>query len=127
VRRLSPENPAGYASGGAALHALGREDQAEQLLVFAQDRFPESAETAIQYAWVAHHRHDWDEAARRWRAVRARFPDNGWGYAAGGRALLEAGDVDAAQTVLAEGLVRLPDNPGVREAWEKCEQRRISA
>jgi len=76
VRLQFPRSPSAYTGGAAALKALGRLDEADNLLAEGVKQCPERSEIAVEHACSAHHREDWAEAAQRWALVRERFPDN---------------------------------------------------
>ena len=119
LRQSHPEQLPGYVAGAAALHAAGRADEAEALLVEAVTRFPDEREPAIEHAWLANRRHDWDDAARRWAALRRAYPDEVAGYCGAAQALRQLRRFDEAEAVIGEGMQRLPASPEplVEHAW----------
>ena len=80
---------------------------------------PADPSVAIEYAWIAHNRHDWPEANLRWAAVRAGFPHHQNGYTNGAQALREAKRFDEADALLSEAAARFPDDtaPLTELAW----------
>ncbi len=68
-----PNAPIAHASVGAAFKRLKRYDEADQVLVAAMARFPDNSNLAVNYAWVADDKADWQEALRRWSAAYDRF------------------------------------------------------
>jgi tetratricopeptide (TPR) repeat protein len=91
------QSPQGAA---LALQGMGRLDDAEAVLQVAIERFPDEPEPLFDLARLAEVRGDWEEAIRRWRVARARFPER-WqcplGEALGLRVL---GRLDEAEAVL---------------------------
>ena len=71
-----PRSPSAYTGGAAALAALGRIDEADNLLAEGVKQCPDRSEIAVEHARSAHQREGWAEAAQRWALVRERFPDN---------------------------------------------------
>lgn len=61
---------------GAALKRLRRYDEADAVLEAAMARFPNDANLAVNYGWVADDRGEWQAALDRWQRLRARFPRN---------------------------------------------------
>ncbi|HUB10661.1 MAG TPA: tetratricopeptide repeat protein [Acetobacteraceae bacterium] len=96
--RASSSPYAGYAPAVYALRSAGRLDEADALLAEGTERFADDFALAAEFAWCAHRREDWAEAARRWRMLQAKFPEQ----AAAGLAasLRQAGDLDAAEETL---------------------------
>ena len=76
VRLQFPRSPSAYTGGAAALRALGRLDEADNLLAEGVIRCPERSEIAVEHARSSHNREDWAEAVQRWALVRERFADN---------------------------------------------------
>lgn len=75
VRRRFRLDPVGYMEGAKALAAAGKYEEAEAVLSDAIDRFRDNASPRVDYAWLAHRRGEWREAAKRWAAVRIAFPE----------------------------------------------------
>lgn len=59
VRRLFPDEMAGYENGIHCLGAAGRGPEREALFGVAADRFPDAVAFAAEFAWLAYHRKDW--------------------------------------------------------------------
>jgi len=76
VRMQFPRSPSAYTGGAAALKALGRIDEADNLLAEGVKQCPDRSEIAVEHARSAHQRERWAEAAQHWALVRERFPDN---------------------------------------------------
>lgn len=111
VRTRFPEQPWGFVGGALARREQGRGAEAEALLAEAVERFPGEATPPLEHARSAHLAGNWTEAADRWAALRRSHPDEPAGYVAGGEALFEAGGLDAAEAVLADGMIRFPEAP----------------
>ena len=111
VRGAFPDNPEGYSGGAAALSALRRDQEAEELLAAALARFPASAETLRDYAELAARREAFDLALQRYAQLRERFPDEPAGYFGAVTVLGQQGRIVEADAVLEAGMQRLPDNP----------------
>jgi tetratricopeptide (TPR) repeat protein len=110
MRTRHPDSPVGYSVGAAALRELKRLDEAEDLLTEAITRFPADAAVIIEYARIAEARLDWAAATARWELVRARVPEEIEGYASAGTALARQGLLEQAETVLREGMERIPSS-----------------
>ena len=108
IRSQFPDSFAGYFGGGATLRALRRFDEAEQLYTNALPRWPEAANLFADHALLASERGDQDEAARRWGALRLRFPNEPAGYLQEVRQLRDSGKHDQAEEVLAAAARALP-------------------
>jgi|GEM_PF-2140260 len=119
LRERFPASPLPFLRPAFALMEAGRFDEADQLLDTALVRFPAAIEVAVDRAWIAHRRRDVPEAAKRWARVRTAFPEHPVGYAAAAVTLREAGDLDAAEALLAEAETRFPDEASVaiERAW----------
>jgi Flp pilus assembly protein TadD len=105
-----PDHPIGYSAAGVALRHDRRFAEADAILLEGLQRHPDHPELLGNYAWVAHRRGDWPEAAARWRVYREKFPDHAIGYSSLGVALRELARFDEADAVLREGLALHPDN-----------------
>ena len=119
IREHFPDQPHGYAGAAAALRDAGEFDQADALLQAGFERFPDIVWLSYDHGWVAHIRHDWPEAARRWEIVRQRAPDVLVGYTSGAIALREMGRMAEAEALLADAAERFPAEPRVvmEQAW----------
>ena len=62
VRERHDNHPVGYCAGAVALREAGRIEEAAALLGTAIGRFPAEPNPAIEQAWLAHHRRDWQTA-----------------------------------------------------------------
>jgi tetratricopeptide (TPR) repeat protein len=75
VRRKFPGHWTGYVHGGACLSRAGQLAAAEALINKGVRLFPDNAQAWTEAARIAEHRHDWQEAIRRWEIVREKFRD----------------------------------------------------
>ncbi len=87
----------------------GRADEAEAVLVEAQQRHPGEAALPIDYAEVAYERRDWALARSRFEIVRDRFPTVWWSYKRIADALRAAGRADEAEAMVLDGQRIAPD------------------
>lgn len=108
VLQISLDEIIAYLGLAAALRQLERTEDAELVLSAAMERFPDDRRPAIEYAWLAHNRCDWEKAARRWDAVRALFPDERAGYEEGASVLRELDRDEEAETLLADAAKQIP-------------------
>ena len=122
VRR--PEHALAHVGHARALVNGGQDAQAEALLEDAVQRFPDNFGILMTRADCATRRRDWPEADHRWEALRQLFPDSPWGYFGGGRSLLDAGRLDAADVLLVEARARFPRDAGIAAAWTECAAKR---
>lgn len=74
VRRRCPQVLVGYQEGYRQLVAIGRDTEAEALLLTAIDKIPAEPWPAVEYAQRAHTQKAWEAAANRWAEVRAKWP-----------------------------------------------------
>ena len=110
VLMRDPEALGAWHASSIALYRGGEAAAAEQLLAEGMSRFPDHSLLAREHAGMAAARGDWGEAARRWTAVRARFPSEPDGYVAGGDCLLRAGRALYADRVSTAAVERWPDH-----------------
>jgi tetratricopeptide (TPR) repeat protein len=96
----------GYAGAAFVLRELKRFDESDALLRKGLRRLPRSTSLRREYAWNAHARGDWAEAARRWAAYRASDPADKVGYKAGEEALRKDGRTEEANALAAEAAAR---------------------
>jgi len=98
VRAIDPYMHAGYHEGAYRLVDAGRYAEAEAVLRTAIERFPNDVWPLRNLAQIAHDQRNWTEAAARWEALRARFPEEAIGYSLGAEALRADGrDEEAAR------------------------------
>jgi tetratricopeptide (TPR) repeat protein len=108
ARRRFPLMAFGYREGFRHLVGMGRYEDAEAISLTAIDRFPAEAWPAVEYAQLAHTRHDWEAAAARWAAVRTSWPDRQDGYLRGAEACTALGRQDEAAQLRDECQRRFP-------------------
>ena len=113
IRSRFPGDIDAHVGAVGALRELGRLDEAERVLSEAAERFADSPQIAWERARLASARRDWPEAARRWEAVRAQFPERPIAYVNGAAALRELGRHDEAERLLAEAAGKHPDNASI--------------
>jgi predicted Zn-dependent protease len=101
VRGRFPMEPVCYTHSVPAIQKTAHPEQADEVLRAGMEQIPYDAGICVDYAWLAHRRNDLPEAARRWAAVRERFPDRREGYEKGADALAHAGDAEAAAAIRA--------------------------
>jgi Flp pilus assembly protein TadD len=109
----APNGARGLVGAAKALAELGRFDEADTLLRKAQRRFPDSPSLQLDFAWIAHRRKDWPEAARRWEAYREAAPNDKVGYRQGVQALRMAARTAEANNLAGEAAARFgaPSDP----------------
>jgi tetratricopeptide (TPR) repeat protein len=103
VRATHPYLLAAWYEGAHCLAAAERHAEADAVLRSAIERFPDQSWPLDEFARLAHHRRDWNEAAARWEALRRQFPEVTAGYTAGAEALKAAG-----RDAEADALLRAP-------------------
>ncbi len=81
----------------------GRHDEAEELLTAGLNLAPDNRELAAAYAHAPQDRGDKPEAATRWVAYCARFPDDPRGFEMAGIQLIYLGQLDDAEKILTTG------------------------
>ncbi len=128
MRQRFPEAAAGYTRGAVALHELGEDAQAEDLLTLAEQRLAQGgtqdrgqiAKLRRLLAERAMAVEDWAGAAERWAAMRAEFPDEVAAYVLGGTALSRLGRVHDAAEVIIEAFARFPNSLWVAHAYAEA-------
>jgi tetratricopeptide (TPR) repeat protein len=73
--RWNPFSAGAYTRGAAAMHKVGREAEADELLRAAISMCKADLAVHLEYARNAHRRRDWIAAKERWATVRDRFPE----------------------------------------------------
>jgi tetratricopeptide (TPR) repeat protein len=128
VRSRFPEVPGGPIRVGVLLRDGGRFDEADRVLGEAVARFPDNLDAANAYAWVAHHRRDWEEALKRWEQVISRFNQSQEGRRGAAQVLLELGRLGEAVNVLSPALRMFPDDPNLAalNGWLATRRRDIA-
>jgi tetratricopeptide (TPR) repeat protein len=114
-----PDRVDGHLGVGISLRELRQFDASDAVLSKAIEIFPENSHLRIAHAWVAHHRHDWEEALRRWEPIRSFYSDLIEGHFGVGTALRELRRFDESDAVLSKAIEIFPGNPHLRiaHAW----------
>ena len=119
VRSLLPDHWVGYLSAIHSLRKANRFEEASAVAEAGHAHHPGDHRFSVEYARLAEAQGNWDEAVRRWALTRARFPALRDGYAGGAEALRRADARTAADTLLAEGVTRLPGDLDLWVAWAR--------
>jgi tetratricopeptide (TPR) repeat protein len=122
VRRKSPRIAEGYTTAAACLTDLGRHQEAEAMIERAVRKLPRDYDVLVDHARHAVHRKDWQEALRRWEAVKSSEADRGLGLGGVAQCLREMGHYDEAEGIATEMCERFPTNP-----WGYAELAAIAA
>lgn len=104
---VAPEQ-LGWLTHINVLRRAGRELEAEDLLRQAIRRMPRDSDLLIAWAQEPAQRQDWTEAARRFARLLRHDPGHPDGGDAGSSALIEAGQLTAAEALLAAAWQRVP-------------------
>jgi HAD superfamily phosphatase (TIGR01681 family) len=116
-----PAAPHFHISLAVALGKLGRQNEAEAMLVSASEKFPKDSSTWSVLAQLAEQRLDWKTAEQHWRRFLELDNQSAWPYEALARALRLQRKFDAAAALLADSQARFPD-----ELWIYSEQARLA-
>jgi predicted Zn-dependent protease len=108
-----PDEVAELPATVGILIQLKRLDDAEAVAVRGMQRNPDSRDFVRLYGDVADHRGDTPERLRRWRSFRRRYPAFGLSFRMEAYALMAAGEDDAAERVMAEGVRVVTDDVGL--------------
>ena len=108
VRTDFPDDLAGYLGGVRVARATEQLDEADAIFVEGYAKFSQSGTLLAEGAHVAGLRHDFDQAAARWSALRTLEPANEAAYRHGIDMAEAAGQADAAASLLEEALARFP-------------------
>jgi tetratricopeptide (TPR) repeat protein len=115
-RRLAPlrkrfrSNATLWTLGVAVLRESGKFEAAETLAEQAMALFPNDIEPFLEHARVAGAHDRWQEMFERCQNLRHRFSDDPRAESAAIAALRGLGDVDRAEELLKEAIVRFPDD-----------------
>jgi len=112
LREQFPNAWPGYAASARALRALGRQEEAEQLLLSAVAALPDQLSPIHELARLAEQRQDWADVLHWYTVARDRFPASWSGYRGSVQALREMGQPDAARQILLDAVERLPRETG---------------
>lgn len=117
VRQRFPDLSSGYDYAGHALRHLLRCDEADEIVEAGLKRLPGNLELQISHAWTATVRKDWGNAELRWRAVLEQHPLSAHGFVGLAEVLRSQDRNNEAEAALRAGLVLLPGNAMVGEAF----------
>jgi tetratricopeptide (TPR) repeat protein len=95
-----------------ALFRGGRAADADDVLVQAQQDYPDEPGLARDHARLAERGGHWVEAAARWSTAAARFPTMAEAPLGRARCLIRLGNAQEAEGILTDGADRFPDRPG---------------
>ncbi len=109
VRQRFDDTSAACLGESETLIALGRYDEAEQLLQQATNRYPDQPLLLMRYANVAMHREAWDTACIRWQAFRQRFGNKPEALELEAEALIQAEKLEQAESLLVMAVKRFPN------------------
>ena len=124
LRQQCPSALEAYHGGGAVLRYLGRFDEADALYIEAFKQWPNVSFLLSDYAAVAQARGDAAEASKRWRLVRAQFPDQPHSYVGEAQSLREVGRFAEAETTIADAVHRFSDSAAVLIESARIAQQR---
>jgi tetratricopeptide (TPR) repeat protein len=99
VRQRFPFQRSGYSSAIQILREQQQWAEADAIAQEAIERFPAHPWPLEEYATLAQFRRDWAEAAKRWAALLAAFPDHAYARERQAQALAASG-VHAAATAV---------------------------
>jgi tetratricopeptide (TPR) repeat protein len=121
LRRLiaddAPNHISNYCLLGFALRRTGDFDAANGALRSVLDRFADDISLLQEYAWVAHARCDWEEAAQRWEAVLKLSPDHLNAHCCLVSTLTQARRFDEAEAVAERLRMRHPERLEALSVW----------
>lgn len=112
-RQFFPNEPAGISMAVTAMTALGRFNEAAELLREAEPRFPGAKWHLVDRAKLATARADIGGAANLWAEVRQNAPDDTVGYISGAKALVRLGRPAEAAAVIEAARQRFSNNRDV--------------
>ena len=116
-----PDHVVGYSAAGRALQALGRFDDADDIVLQGLELNPGDAELNGNYAWNAMRRQDWVEALIRWTKFRDMFPDQPLGYYNIVQVLSALGRIDEANAAAVRAAEMHPGGAGTARFMLKFE------
>jgi tetratricopeptide (TPR) repeat protein len=106
------------------LLGLERLDEAEALMLEGKEDEPHDSYYAAGYALVAERRGQFEEAIRRWRLVRKKFPGYADAYVHGAICLRRSGQFDAADRLSKKNIRLFPKDIWARIEWATIAERR---
>ena len=104
-------NATGWVQSAACLREMGRDPEAEHLLLKADILFGGNLAILTELAWIAQRSRNWPEALLRWHRVREAFPRAIMGYLGPAATYREMGSPDEADALLESGVKRNDDDP----------------
>lgn len=110
ARKHYPDLPLGWVHGANALSQMGQHAEAEALADAAMAMLDGNLSVRVGRAYLAAARQDWALAATRWADVRAVAPDRADCRVHAVTALRNMGDHAAADALMEESAIRLPDS-----------------
>jgi len=116
VRRRAPERSEGYHEAANMLLNFGRFDEAEAVIAEGMGRLPEAWAIWQASGRAAERQGDYDEAVRRWEAMRVRFPGQPGGFLGGAETLALAGRREEAVALIRQARDFFPANKEIAEA-----------
>ena len=106
-----PDTQSAYRRGAALYRRLGRDREAEAILVEGMTRFPSDLDLFEDYAAIAEARQDWHQATRRARLLCEKFPSHGSAHARLAVALRKTNRSQDAERALLRGQEQVPHDP----------------
>ncbi len=111
LRKRGARSALAYDQAARALMHLDRSEEAESLIQDGMKQFPANATLVMRQATLASHRKDWSQAVTRWQAFHARFKGTAYSHLQQGRVLIQAGQIDEAESLLQRATERWPADP----------------
>lgn len=118
-----PESPLGLCGLGSLYRHSGREGDATRLYAEAATRYPDYVWAAAGHASTPTLSRDWPEAARRWAAVRDRFPTHLPAHLELLRALIEEQRLPEAEEAARRGLGAFPQSESLGALSARLNER----
>ena len=116
MRRFGPDHVEGYHEAAEVLIKDGRPDEAAAVIAEGMGRLPEAWAIWQASGRAAERQGDYDEAVRRWEAMRVRFPGQPGGFLGGAETLALAGRREEAVALIRQARDFFPANKEIAEA-----------
>ncbi len=113
VRARFPDHAEAYVQPARALAEQWRYQDAEILLAEGMVRLPHAAEIAMEHGWLAYRQRNWPDATLRFSLLRDRWPDQPDAWLGAALTARDQSMQQEADRILALGMARLPDHPGL--------------
>ena len=113
-----------YCEIARRLNRLGRQAEADSLLIAATQRFPGEAQAWLTLADLASIRLDWPEARQRWRQVVERFPEHPFSLLGLAREHRGLGQLGKAEALLSDSAKRIEQHIPIKSEWADVALRR---